>query len=154
LALELAICGGQAIACGATGISSRIGLQFASRRFYFMPSFTALQPFARGILDSRPIHFARNCLSAAAAQDLPAIPTGAQHQKEAYKLLAGGTVMAEFSLVINEQERNELLRLLKNSLGETRVEVHRTHTPGYREDVKHEEQVIRNLLEKIQRLDA
>ncbi len=36
--------------------------------------------------------------------------------------------MAEFNLVINEQERAELLRLLRNSLGETRVEVHRTHT--------------------------
>jgi len=62
--------------------------------------------------------------------------------------------MAEFNLVIDEQERKELMRLLKNSLGETRVEVHRTHTPGYREDVKHEEQVIRNLLQKVQRFDA
>jgi hypothetical protein len=62
--------------------------------------------------------------------------------------------MAEFNLVINEKERNELLRLLKSSLGETRVEVHRTHTPGYREDVKQEEQVIRNLLEKVQRFET
>jgi hypothetical protein len=57
--------------------------------------------------------------------------------------------MAEFNLVINDQERAELQSLLESSLGETRVEVHRTHTPGYREDVKHEEEVIRNLLKKI-----
>lgn len=58
--------------------------------------------------------------------------------------------MAEFNLLINEQERAELLRVLRNSLGETRVEVHHTHTPGYRESVKHEEEVIRGLLEKLQ----
>lgn len=57
--------------------------------------------------------------------------------------------MAEFNLLINEQERAELLRLLRNSLGETRVEVHHTHTPDYRESVKHEEEVIRGLLEKL-----
>jgi len=58
--------------------------------------------------------------------------------------------MAEFNLLINEQERAELLRVLKSSLGETRVEVHHTHTPGYRENVKHEEEVIRSLLQKVQ----
>jgi hypothetical protein len=58
--------------------------------------------------------------------------------------------MAEFNLLINEQERNELLRVLRNSLGETRVEVHHTHTPGYRESVKREEEVIRGLLQKIE----
>ena len=57
--------------------------------------------------------------------------------------------MAEFNLLITEQERAELLRLLKTSLGDTRVEVRRTYTPGYREDVKHEENVIRSLLEKV-----
>jgi len=62
--------------------------------------------------------------------------------------------MAEFDLKINEQERTELLRLLTSSLGETRVEVHRTHTPDYRETVKHEEDVIRHLLEKIQGLEG
>ena len=62
--------------------------------------------------------------------------------------------MAEFNLLINEQERAELLRVLKNSLGETRVEVHHTHTPAYRESVKEEEEVIRGLLEKIQGANA
>jgi hypothetical protein len=62
--------------------------------------------------------------------------------------------MAEFSLMLNELERTELLRILKNSLGETRVEVHHTHTPGYRENVKHEEDTIRGLLQKVQNLDT
>ena len=58
--------------------------------------------------------------------------------------------MAEFNLVLNEQERAELLRILKNYLGETRVEVHHTHTPAYRENVQREENVIRGLLERLQ----
>jgi hypothetical protein len=58
--------------------------------------------------------------------------------------------MAEQSLVINEQERSELERVLRNYLAETRVEVHHTHTPAYREEVKHEEEVIRGLLKKIE----
>ena len=58
--------------------------------------------------------------------------------------------MAEQNLVINEQERSELMRVLRNYLGETRVEVHHTHTPGYREEVKHEEEVIRGLLKKLE----
>jgi hypothetical protein len=58
--------------------------------------------------------------------------------------------MAEFNLMINEQERSELLRILRDYLGQTRVEVHHTHTPGYRENVKHEEEVIRGLLQRLQ----
>ncbi len=57
--------------------------------------------------------------------------------------------MAEFTLTLNSQERAELLRLLENSLKETRVEVHRTHTPGFRENVQLEEQVLRGLLDKV-----
>jgi hypothetical protein len=57
--------------------------------------------------------------------------------------------MAEFTLTLNENERAELTLLLEQSLKETRVEVHRTHTPGYRENVQREEQVLRGLLEKL-----
>jgi hypothetical protein len=59
--------------------------------------------------------------------------------------------MADFHLVLNEQERGELLRLLEQALGDTRVEVHRTHAPGYREEVQREEEVIRGLLDKLRR---
>jgi hypothetical protein len=61
------------------------------------------------------------------------------------------TAMAEFTLVLNERERQELLLLLETSLKETRVEVHRTHTPGYRENVQQEESLLRGLLEKVRK---
>ena len=57
--------------------------------------------------------------------------------------------MAEFNLVLSELERAELVILLENALGEARVEVHRTHTPDYRENVQHEETVIRKVLDKL-----
>jgi hypothetical protein len=57
--------------------------------------------------------------------------------------------MADFTLVLNERERQELLRLLEQSLKDTRVEVHRTHTPGYRENVQLEEALLRGLLDKV-----
>jgi hypothetical protein len=62
--------------------------------------------------------------------------------------------MPDTTLVLNEQERAELLMLLKYSLGEVRSEVHRTHTPGYREDVQAEEAVLRGLLKKLERTGA
>jgi hypothetical protein len=57
----------------------------------------------------------------------------------------------EFTLVINAEERAELLRLLEQSLKDTRVEVHRTHTPDFRNQVLQEENLLRSLLSKIQR---
>jgi hypothetical protein len=59
--------------------------------------------------------------------------------------------MADFTLVLNEREREELLRLLEQSLKDTRVEVHRTHTPGYRENVQLEEALLRGLLDKVRK---
>jgi hypothetical protein len=54
------------------------------------------------------------------------------------------------SLAISEEERTELVRLLEQALGETRVEMHRTHTPAYRDRVKGEEALLRALLGKFQ----
>jgi hypothetical protein len=59
--------------------------------------------------------------------------------------------MADFTLVLNEREREELLLLLEQSLKDTRVEVHRTHTPGYRENVQMEEALLRGLLDKVRK---
>jgi hypothetical protein len=64
---------------------------------------------------------------------------------------AGGT---EFNLKVSAEERAELLRLLQRELGDTRVEVHRTHTPAYRDQVLHQENLVRALLEKLQKLQA
>jgi hypothetical protein len=57
--------------------------------------------------------------------------------------------MAEFNLTLSDEERTQLFYLVQHALGETRVEVHRTHTPGYRETVQHEESVLRRLLDKL-----
>jgi hypothetical protein len=62
--------------------------------------------------------------------------------------------MTKQTLTLNNQERDELLLLLRHALGEARVEVHHTHTPNYRENVKTEEGVIRRLLEKVQGLSV
>jgi hypothetical protein len=58
--------------------------------------------------------------------------------------------MADFHLPLNAQEKDYLLGLLKTMLTETRVEVHRTHTPGFREKVIDEENLVRGLLTKLQ----
>jgi hypothetical protein len=59
--------------------------------------------------------------------------------------------MADFHLPLNDQERDYLQALLKTMLTETRVEVHRTHTPGFREKVIAEEDLVRGLLTKLQK---
>jgi hypothetical protein len=53
------------------------------------------------------------------------------------------------TLTLSEEERNLLLELLETDLGETRVEVHHTQTPGFRERVKHREVILRALIEKF-----
>jgi hypothetical protein len=53
------------------------------------------------------------------------------------------------TVVFTEEERAVLLDLLQQALGETRVEVHRTHTPSFRDKVLREEQLIRGLVEKL-----
>jgi hypothetical protein len=59
---------------------------------------------------------------------------------------------AGLTLALTEEERQELVTLLEQALSDTRVAVHRTHTPGYREDVIHQEKVLRALLEKVRGL--
>ena len=59
--------------------------------------------------------------------------------------------MAEFHLVLNEQEKSYLEGVLKSALGESRVEAHRTHTPDYRQQVLSEEELVRQLLGKVQK---
>jgi hypothetical protein len=54
------------------------------------------------------------------------------------------------SITISEEERAEITRLLEQVLGETRVEVHRTHTPEYRQRVMAQETLLRALLDKFQ----
>jgi hypothetical protein len=56
------------------------------------------------------------------------------------------------TLILSTEERDSLLGLLRQALGETRVEVHRTHTPAFRERVIGQEVLIRTLIEKLERL--
>ena len=63
--------------------------------------------------------------------------------------------MAETQLLLTAEEKDLLVRLLKKELGETRVEVHRTHfSPEYREQVKEEEALLRGLLGKLRPVPA
>jgi hypothetical protein len=55
------------------------------------------------------------------------------------------------ALALDEEERAVLLGLLEQALGETRVEVHRTHTPEYRMQVQHRERLLAKVIEKIGR---
>ena len=60
--------------------------------------------------------------------------------------------MAEFHLILNEQEKAYLEGVLKSALGETRVEAHRTHySPDFRQQVLAEEELLRQLLAKMQK---
>jgi hypothetical protein len=56
------------------------------------------------------------------------------------------------SFIISEEERAELIRLLESAVGENRVEIHRTHTPDYRDRVLSEQALLRGLLDKFQHM--
>jgi len=57
--------------------------------------------------------------------------------------------MGMLSLTLDEHERSELLGLLEAALGDLRVEVHRTHTPDYRNQLLRREEILRRLIEKF-----
>jgi hypothetical protein len=60
--------------------------------------------------------------------------------------------MNEMHVSFTAEELALLHRMVESALGDTRVEVHRTHhTPAYREQVKAEEAMLRGLLEKLER---
>lgn len=60
--------------------------------------------------------------------------------------------MAEMNLSLSAAEVALLRRMLDTALGDVRVEVHRTHQPAYREEVKQEEELLRGLIEKLKPL--
>jgi hypothetical protein len=53
------------------------------------------------------------------------------------------------ALALDEEERAILRGLLEQALGETRVEVHRTHTPEFRVQVQHREVLLAKMIKKI-----
>jgi len=63
------------------------------------------------------------------------------------------TVAPQFSLVLNEEERTQLLNVLAQVLRDTRVEVHRTDAPDYREWVERREQILQDIINRLQILN-
>lgn len=54
------------------------------------------------------------------------------------------------SIELNDEERTMLRTMVDQALRETRVEVHRTHhSPDFRAQVQHREDVLRALLAKL-----
>ena len=63
--------------------------------------------------------------------------------------------MPDFQLSLNEREKQYLEGLLESALSETRVEAHRTHySPDFRQQVLGEEELVRQLLAKVQQVKA
>lgn len=60
-------------------------------------------------------------------------------------------VVAESQLTLSTEECEFLANFLESSLKEKRVEERRTRTPGFREQVIHEEDLIVSLLKKLGR---
>ena len=56
---------------------------------------------------------------------------------------------SQTTLSLDERERSELLALLTAALGDTRVEVHHTHSPNFRTQIELREQTLRGLIEKL-----
>jgi hypothetical protein len=54
------------------------------------------------------------------------------------------------NLELTPEEQAIMTRLLEAALGETRVEIHRTHySPSFRDELKRDEGTIRGLLDKV-----
>jgi len=63
------------------------------------------------------------------------------------------TVAPQFSLVLNEEERTQLLNVLNQVLRDTRIEVHRTEAPDYREWVERREQILQDIINRLRILN-
>ncbi len=59
------------------------------------------------------------------------------------------TQKVNLSLTLDEQEKAELLQLLEVALQDLRVEVHRTHSPDYREELVKREALLHRLIDKF-----
>jgi len=64
------------------------------------------------------------------------------------------TVTPQLSLVLNEEERTQLLSVLTQVLRDTGVEAHRTDAPDYREWIERREQILQDIVNRLQILDS
>ena len=60
--------------------------------------------------------------------------------------------MAEIQVTLTEDEMQYVVRVLEGALGDTRVEMRHTRTTEYRAKVRREEDLIRDLLDKLRPL--
>jgi len=72
-------------------------------------------------------------------------------ESETFTMSTDESRSAMLALALDEEERTVLLALLEQALGETRVEVHRTHTPDFRMQVQHREELLAKMIDKIGR---
>lgn len=66
-------------------------------------------------------------------------------------MVADSKTTGSVNVTLNDEEAAELLQLVEQSLGETRVEVHHTHTPDFRDKVQHREALLKALVEKLRK---
>jgi hypothetical protein len=59
------------------------------------------------------------------------------------------TESASFTLMLDPEERAELLRFLEQALIDTHVEARRTEDPDYQDQVHHREDLLRGLIGKL-----
>jgi len=64
--------------------------------------------------------------------------------------MTASTETLTHTFTLTEDERAELVRILEQAMEESRVEIHRTHTPEYRDRVIGEQALLRGLMEKFQ----
>jgi hypothetical protein len=58
-------------------------------------------------------------------------------------------ISPQFSLVLTEEERTQLLSMLTQVLRDTRVEAHRTDAPDYREWVERREAILQDIVNRL-----
>lgn len=66
--------------------------------------------------------------------------------------MTAATTPMVHNITISDDERAELIQLLEKACEEGRVEMHRTHTPEYRDRVSGEQMLLRGLLDKLQHM--
>jgi hypothetical protein len=57
-----------------------------------------------------------------------------------------------YTLLLSDEERSELLRVLENIVIETHMENRRTDNLEYRAELRHEERILKSLLAKVRQL--
>lgn len=60
----------------------------------------------------------------------------------------------EFTLSVNDVERQELLTLLEQTLQNSREERRRTDNPDYRSAIANEQSILQSLADKVRRLKS